>query len=306
MSNMFNRRVGYVHLCREEGHCGVVDDVALHVPELELADGHIFQADYISSRGRQLLHQIVMEADAELVEARGREIGASKKKEKPKDNKASMKKGPGVGKGLGGETLKEDGPVGGAQALKARLAALREKECNKAGVGVPKEGLGTSPRLGEGPGTSGSAVPPALKDGRALKVAQEIKELAMRGQEKQTRQVVEPKGDTTQNLRTSRSSHSVGGQLVQQAAAKQDRRRSNRDGSRRQRSRFRKKDQRSRSRRGRRRTSGRRRRRRESPSDGSPDGSSDGSSSYSTRSRRGKKRRKRGRSSSEEDYLPPL
>lgn len=73
LSKMFNRRTGTVHLCREEGRCQVEDGASLHLKEFELVDGRQFTANFMTSRGRQLLAQVVKEADDEL---RGLKDGA--------------------------------------------------------------------------------------------------------------------------------------------------------------------------------------------------------------------------------------
>eukprot|EP00438_Fugacium_kawagutii_P024163 Skav223372 [mRNA] locus=scaffold1536:202538:204418:+ [translate_table: standard] len=305
LSNMFNRRNGTIHLCREEGRCNADPEASLHIQELELADGRVFHAEFVNARGRQLLNQIVSEAEAEVAKKVAEED--AKKKPSGGERRGALRKGPGTGKGLGGPRSKEkDGP-GGADALRARLNKLKENELNKAGRGQAEAEGEDCPRPGKKPGTGRSAAQPTLKDGRALGISKEIREMAQRGQAREERKVAGQNAGTTSDLRMVKDVSSVGGQLIAAAAARQGRKRSDRNQDNRKEGGSRSPSPTERGRRRRRGRSRHRRRRGRDPSDGGSSGEEDDdSSASSSRSRRRRRRGKRARSSSEEDYLPPL
>ena len=61
LSSSFNRRSGYIHLCRDVEECEYQDGVVFHLRVLQLQDPVDFQADYVGAAGKRLLKQIMAE-----------------------------------------------------------------------------------------------------------------------------------------------------------------------------------------------------------------------------------------------------
>ena len=219
LSSLFNRKVGYIHLCMVLGLCPVQEDVTFHCQRLELFNGEDFNKDYVGVAGKKLLRQTLQEGqDLAMPPEEVIDEGELEPPEVPPASPTKATEDPTVPTGKGRGVSEGQDLAPGGQQLRDRLEKLKMRELRKMGLAAAPE-IPLEPTGGD-LGQRLINPRPVLHSGRRLiNPTEELESMMAQAQQAAARGDQGQREPTMPSWMTSSTSKKIGNQLALRAAA---------------------------------------------------------------------------------------